>query len=117
MEVKNVDLKQKKISVNGKKEPSSETMLHYAIYQKRNDINAIFHGHCKELLENFIELGLKSTLHPAPYGSLKLVNSTMEVLNNENFLIMIDHGFLSLGESPEEAGSIILNINNKLKDT
>ncbi|MCK4358517.1 MAG: class II aldolase/adducin family protein [Candidatus Cloacimonetes bacterium] len=117
VEVKNVELNRKKIWVNGRKDPSSESMLHYTIYQKRSDINAIFHGHCKELLENFIELGLKSTVYSAPYGSLKLVNSVIEVLGNENFLIMKDHGFLSLGESPEEAGSIILNINKKLKDT
>lgn len=117
VEVKNVELKQKKIWVNGRKDPSSESMLHYTIYQKRSDINAIFHGHCKELLENFTGLGLKSTLYPAPYGSRKLVNSVMEVLGNENFLIMKGHGFLSLGENPEEAGSIILNINKKLKNT
>ena len=117
VEVKNVELNRKKIWVNGRKDPSSESMLHYTIYQKRSDINAIFHGHCKELLENFIELGLKSTVYSAPYGSLKLVNSVIEVLGNENFLVMIDHGFLSFGTSIDNAGKIVLDISQKLKDS
>lgn len=117
VDVIQVDLEQKKIWVNGTKEPSSETMLHNTIYQKRNDINAIFHGHSQRLLENYKKLGLKSTVYSAPYGSIMLVNSVVEVLDNENFLIMIDHGFLSFGTSIDNAGKIVLDISKKLKDS
>jgi L-fuculose-phosphate aldolase len=114
VEVERVDLEQKKTWVNGVRNPSSETMLHYAIYQKRANINAIFHGHCQELLENYKRLDLISTLYPAPYGSIELVNSVMEVLNEENFLIMKNHGFLSLGDTINNAGKYVEDIYKKL---
>ena len=114
--IKGVDLRQKKIWVNGKREPSSETMLHYSIYQKRNDINAIFHGHSTKLLNNCKRLGLKSTLYEAQYGSLELVNSVLEVLEDANFLIIKNHGFLSFGRTITQAGENTLNIYRKLEE-
>jgi len=115
VEVEKVDLQQKKIYINGFRDPSSETMLHYAIYQKRNDINAIFHGHSTKLLDSYTKLGLKSTLYETHYGSLKLINSVIEVLGDENFLIIKNHGFLSFGTSIDNAGKKVLDINKKLK--
>jgi len=115
VEVLKANLQQRKIYVNGFREPSSETMLHYAIYQKRNDINAIFHGHSTKLLDSYRKLGLKSTLYETHYGSLKLVNSVIEVLGDENFLIIKNHGFLSFGETITKAGENTLNINKRLE--
>ena len=116
VEVKKVDLNQKKIWINGQKEPSSETMLHYAIYQERNDVNAIFHGHSNKLLNNYKKLRLISTKYEADYGSIELINSVMEVLKNENFLIIKNHGFLSFGNTIEQAGNEIMNINIRLRN-
>lgn len=115
VEVLKSNLQQKKIYANGLREPSSETMLHYAIYQKRNDINAIFHGHGQKLLRNYEKLGLKSTKYFAPYGSMQLVNSVIEVLVDENFLVIKNHGFLSFGKTISKAGENVLNINKKLE--
>ena len=116
VEVKNVDLKQKKIWVNGTKEPSSETMLHHAIYQERNDVNAIFHGHSDKLLKNYKKLRLISTKYEATYGTIELINSVLEVLKVENFLIIKNHGFLSLGNAINRAGNEIMNINIRLRN-
>ncbi|MEA3475157.1 MAG: class II aldolase/adducin family protein [Candidatus Cloacimonadota bacterium] len=116
VEVSKANLHQKKIYVNGFREPSSETMLHYAIYQKRNDINAIFHGHGQKLLRNYEKLGLKSTKYFAPYGSMQLVNSVIEVLGNENFLIMKYHGFLSLGDTTNNAGKYVEDVYKRLME-
>lgn len=116
VEVEKVDLKQRKIYVNGFREPSSETMLHSAIYQKRSDVNAILHAHGQKLLRNYEKLGLKSTKYFAPYGSMQLVNSVIEVLGNENFLIMKYHGFLSLGDTTNNAGKYVEDVYKRLME-
>lgn len=99
------DLENKTTLVEGLREPSSETFLHSEIYQKRPDINAIFHGHSPEILANYKKLNIKCTKKEAPYGSLELVNSVLEILDGAtNFLIIKNHGFLSFGKTMQEAG-------------
>ena len=38
------------VLARGTRDPSSESMLHHAIYQRRPDVRAVFHGHCDDLL-------------------------------------------------------------------
>lgn len=108
--VKDVDITLKKIIAEGKKQPSSESMLHWAVYKKREDINAVFHGHCREILCKSKRLGISETKEENDYGSPELVNSVLEVLGNDNFIIMKNHGFLSLGKTMDEAGNIALKV-------
>lgn len=96
------DFKNQIVSAYGKKEPSSESMLHYAIYEKRKDINAIFHGHNLSMLDK----NIPETKHAAPYGTIELVDSVLEIVNEGNLLIIKDHGFISLGKTMGEAGKL-----------
>ncbi|TAL48291.1 ASCH domain-containing protein [archaeon] len=99
------------VHANGARGPSSESMLHAAIYQKRKDVNAIFHGHCREIVERAGELGISETSKEEPYGTEELVNSVLELLDdNTNFIVMKNHGFISLGSSMEDAGKLALEI-------
>lgn len=101
VKVVNCDFKNNLILAQGSREPSSESLLHFAIYQKRKDVNAVFHGHnCEKLnLKNVVE-----TKEEKPYGTIELVDSVLEVLGQNNFIIMKNHGFLMLGKSMGEAG-------------
>ncbi|MFC1768960.1 class II aldolase/adducin family protein [Nanoarchaeota archaeon] len=108
VEVVNVD--GKNIEVNGIKEPSSESLLHSAIYEKRKDVNAIFHGHSIDILREYEELGLVSTKKEEPYGTIELVNSVLDVLGEHDVVIMKNHGFLTFGRDMEEAGNNALNV-------
>jgi len=104
------------VYASGAREPSSESMLHSRIYMKRDDVNAIFHGHCEKIVENADDLNLIQTEEHHPYGSTALIESVEEVLNGNDFIVMRGHGFLSLGwgdNSMEEAGSLALE---KLKE-
>ena len=115
VEVLDVDISEKLIQAKGIEEPSSETMLHYSIYQNRNDVQVIFHGHNKQLLAHYSQLGLKSTKKWYPYGTLELMESVCEVLGkDESILIMKDHGFLSFGKTCQQAGNNIINVLNKI---
>jgi len=111
VEIINVDISSRQIDVNGTEEPSSETMLHYSIYQKRSDVQIIFHGHNQHLLEHCSQLGLKSTKKWYPYGTLELMESVCDALGeNDSILIMKDHGFLSFGKTCQQAGENIIQV-------
>jgi len=112
--VENVDLEKGIVYAKGIRKPSSEAMLHYAIYNKRKDINAVFHGHCKKISLNPEKLGIPITKQEEPYGTKELVNRVLEILDNEFFLEMKNHGFLALGKTMEQAGELALRIYEKL---
>lgn len=109
------DTKNMLIYVHGIKEPSSETMLHYSIYEKRKDINAIFHGHSEEIVKNYKKLNLVITKKFAPSGTIKLVNEVIKVLDNNNFIVIREHGFLSIGKNINDAGNLTLKILDKIR--
>ncbi|MDP8221670.1 MAG: class II aldolase/adducin family protein [Candidatus Stygibacter frigidus] len=94
--------------------PSSETLLHAAIYKARPEIIAIFHGHYPVFEDNFAKLGIPITSEAADYGSIKLVNDVLEILGKEKFLLLRHHGFISLGKTCQDAGEQVINVCNQL---
>ena len=103
--------------MNGVEQPSSETILHHSIYQKRHDVQVIFHGHNQELLKYCEQLRLKSTKKWYPYGTLEMMESVCEVLGeDDNILIIKDHGFLSFGKTCQQAGNFIINALNRIEE-
>ncbi len=118
VEIINVDIPLKQIDANGVEEPSSETILHHSIYQKRDDVQVIFHGHNQELLKYCEQLRLKSTKKWYPYGTLELMEAVCKVLGeDDNIFIMKDHGFLSFGKTCQQAGENIIQVLSKMEKT
>ncbi len=113
VEVASVDGKAGIVYAIGTREPSSEAMLHAAIYDKRSEVNAVFHGHCDKILQSAEKLGLPVTEKEEAYGTKELVDSVMKILGNKQFVIMRNHGFISIGGSMEEAGSAALDMLKK----
>lgn len=102
------NINERVVYVHGLKEPSSESILHYRIYELRSDVNAIFHGHDQWILRYADAMGLVETKEKLSYGSLELVKSVEEILDRNNFIVIKEHGFLSLGTSMEEAGLLAI---------
>jgi L-fuculose-phosphate aldolase len=113
--VSKVDVEKKIVWAKGKKAPSSEAILHWLVYQKRDDIKAIFHAHAKAFLDYYYLLNLTITKLYAPYGSLELGKEVCAVLNKKDFIIMKDHGFLSLGKTIDQAGKRAVELYEKLQ--
>lgn len=110
----NADYNSELINVKGVCLPSSESMLHYSIYKKYKNINAIFHGHSPMLLQQAKLLNLKTTKEEAEYGSLHLIKTIFDIFNNTTYFYIIkNHGFLSVNESMEKAGEKTLEIAKK----
>jgi len=95
------------------KKPSSETMLHDAIYKNRPEVMAILHGHCEAITKNASKAGIISTHEFVESGTRKIIESVMEVLGDNNFIEIKNHGFLSLGKTIEEAGKLALQMRDK----
>lgn len=110
-EVFNVDLRGGVVYACGVREPSSESMVHYVIYRERPDVGAVFHGHSPEILASANALGMPETEREMPYGTLDLVKEVLKVLNKENFLVMKNHGFLSLGKTMQEVGELAMQMH------
>ena len=106
--VKKCNINKKIIEVIGLHKPSSETMLHDAIYKQRPEINAIFHGHSEEILNIAKEKNIISTKKEIPYGTVELVKATLDILDKNNFFILKNHGFFSLGKTMKEAWENIM---------
>ena len=111
--VHHVNLETKTVYAIGLRKPSSETMLHYAIYHARPDIQAIFHGHCDIISKNIKKLHIPITSKEEPYGTIALVKRVLETLNDSRILQMRNHGFLTLNKSLDGAGNIALEFLEK----
>jgi ribulose-5-phosphate 4-epimerase/fuculose-1-phosphate aldolase len=103
------------VYVYGQKNPSSESMLHAAIYNQRNDVMAVFHGHCDLILAYAKDLIIPVTEKECPYGSLELVKSVLTISAEQKFLVIKNHGFVSIGPSMSDTGQLALEILNKAK--
>ncbi len=114
-EVSKVDQDEAVVYASGsvEKEPSSETMLHDAIYKNRPEVMAILHGHCEAITKNAPKAGIISTHEFVESGTHKIIDSVMEVLGDHNFIEIKDHGFLSIGKTIEEAGELALQMRDK----
>jgi ribulose-5-phosphate 4-epimerase/fuculose-1-phosphate aldolase len=110
-EVLSVDFANHVVNVIGTADPSSETFLHYLIYKKRKDINAVFHGHFN------LFFGLKNvpiTDKEMPYGTIELAHEVEKIADRSDFLMIKNHGFVSLGKTMEQAGELALSMKYKI---
>lgn len=110
--IESIDFKNLTVHASGSvnREPSSETLLHFSIYQQRPDVQAILHGHCKSISKNTIELGIPTTNEFVESGNLVIVESVLEILEDHQFIEIKDHGFLSFGSTIEEAGNLAMKM-------
>lgn len=115
VEIRSCNLEKKEITAIGKKDPSSETMLHSAIYAKRPEVKVIFHVHDDYAVNHCEELGLRCTINEQPYGSKELVDEVLNVLDDHDYLVMKNHGIISLGSTSEGVGERIIEVNSKIK--
>jgi len=93
--------------VAGKHEPSSESLMHAAIYAARPGIGAVFHGHSNKMLEEAGRLGLPVTQRERPYGTPAMADAVLDVLSGHAVVIMRNHGFVALGRTMAEANAAV----------
>jgi len=110
-EVSGVDIFKKEVTASGLKEPSSESFIHHEIYKIRDDVNAVFHGHDSLVLRHNDKLKIPITEKEKAYGTIELMSEVINVLNKNisvNYILIKNHGFISIGKSMDEAGEVAL---------
>ena len=95
--------------VDGKNQPSSETLMHYLIYRNHKDINVIFHGHNNSILSKAEKLGIPTTRKKHYPGTKELAKEVLNIIGENRLIVLKNHGFLSLGKTMQEAGELALN--------
>jgi ribulose-5-phosphate 4-epimerase/fuculose-1-phosphate aldolase len=98
---------------NPHREPSSETLLHDAIYKKRPEVQAILHGHCNSISSFWKQLGIPVTARFVESGTNEIVESVLEILAGHKFIEIRDHGFMAMEASIEKAGQLSMIMLDK----
>lgn len=95
----------------GDKKPSSEALIHWSIYLKRPDINAIAH----------VNVGPKDNIKiitspkELPYGTNLLAKKTASILKDNNTMMMANHGVIAVGDNLISATKLVIRIADKNK--
>lgn len=108
-EVTGCDPAEKKVYIKGMRSPSSESFMHHLIYSNRPDVQAVFHGHNNLITQNASLLGIPETREKVSYGTTALAESVLEILDNHNFLVIKEHGFVSMADTMAMAGKLALS--------
>jgi L-fuculose-phosphate aldolase len=114
--VKSYDKQSNTVYVEGKRQPSSEAVMHFLIYKTREEVNAMFHGHNDAIIANAKKLKLPITEKEHQPGSIELANEVLRALGDKNLIVIKNHGFLSLGKTMKEAGKQALTTLKRSKD-
>ncbi len=116
------DFKLNTLNCSGKFKASSESLSHAIIYDTNPDSRAVIHIHNKLLWERN-KFVLPTTNELVPYGTPEMADDIKRIirannLKNNGIIIMGGHeeGIISFGRNLEEAGNIILEEWQKIRD-
>ena len=108
------------VYVKGRVVPSKESVLHSGIYESRSEINAVFHIHDQLVVGLADEVKLPCTQGEQPRGSYELAKEVDRVLGlaeDTKYLVLRNHGIISIGETLEEAGRLVESIHKVAQKT
>jgi len=106
--VKEYNPKTNTFYVEGKKKPSSESIMHQMIYDANKQVQAVFHGHNDVIVKNAEKLGLPLTAKEFASGTIGLAKEVLKILEDNKIIVLKNHGFVSLGKMMNEAGELAL---------
>lgn len=93
--------------------PSSDALMHHLIYATRPDVGAVFHGHDPLVLAHQARLGVPVTGRPLMFGTIEDAHETVRYLDQEDYIIRREHGFVSVGRTMAHAGRLAVEIHRR----
>ncbi len=94
--------------------PSSETFMHYLIYQSRPDAGAVVHAH-DQATSALLVGEVRETEKEEPYGTVELARMACETFSrDERIIVLKNHGYVAIGRSLREATDLIIETHLKL---
>lgn len=105
-----------KVIARGTKLPSSETPIHWIVYQLKPEVNFVFHIHDKETLKFAEKLDIPVTEKFQISGTVELMQEVERFITRHpevNYFCLQKHGSLVMGKSAKEAFNLALKIHRK----
>jgi len=99
--------------VVGSTEPSSETPMHWLIYQTYDKVNAVVHAHDQKVLEKADLLSVPVTDHFVNYGTRQQAKQVAKALRKSSFIVIREHGIVSAGTSLKQAMLHVVEYHEK----
>ncbi len=99
--------------------PSRESLLHYAIYEQDQAVNAIFHVHDRLVMGKAAELGVPVTETEQAAGSQELAQEAVRLLKSGQgvkYFVLKNHGVIALGATIDEAGKLVEEMREKARN-
>ncbi len=106
--VKSYDPQSNTVYVEGRRQPSSEAVMHHLIYKTHKEVNAVFHGHNDAIIMNAEKLGLTVTEKEHESGTAALAKEALKALGDNKLVVLRNHGFVSVGNTMKEADELAL---------
>ena len=104
--------------VLGVKEPSSETPMHWLVYQCYPMAKAVIHAHDPLALASGdklkLTIGVHSTKTQTSYGTEDQAHQTIEALSHCQYAIIRGHGIICMGQTIRECMDLIERIHRLL---
>lgn len=107
-EVTGIDLMENIVHAKGLVLPSSESLMHFAIYSGLPDVSAVIHGHYDRFFEVKHVLNIPETDEEVKYGTHALGIKAVSIMNDAWFILLKNHGFVSAGENLLAAGETLI---------
>jgi len=95
----------------GRTEPSSETLMHWLIYQEHRSARAIIHAHDDGVAtrSGLLAGRLAETAFEEPYGTVALARRALEAFDRaERIIVLKNHGYVAIGSDLDEAGDLVI---------
>jgi len=105
------------VYVRGGVVPSSESLLHAAIYDLRPEAQVVFHTHDELVLT--AELEIPSTENEQPWGSYELSEEVRKLLRRKpgiKYFVLKNHGTVAIGETLDEAGRLTVAMHARARE-
>ena len=100
--VKTYNEKSNTFYIEGKKKPSSESIMHQLIYGSNKEVNAVFHGHNDLIVAYAKKMGFAVTEKEYESGTLELAKEVLKVLADNKLVVLRNHGFVCMGKTMEQ---------------
>lgn len=114
--VKDCHIENQTLKAIGMKNPSSESLTHYAIYETKPEINHVFHGHHEGIWHYLIKNNYPCIHESIPYGTLEMAKAVSELIQKEKLVSGIfamkghKNGFVSYADEGRKASRNIKRI-------
>jgi L-ribulose-5-phosphate 4-epimerase len=112
------DVKKGSVTAEGLIPPSSESLSHFALYQANPQIMSVFHVHHRDLWKLLQQTETDSISSEISYGTIEMAEAIRNIASTKSrgAIVMKGHedGVITFGQSPEEAGKLILDLFRKL---